>query len=233
MARICKEKQPRVIFCENVRGLLNHDKGRTFEVIKGTFEEIGYDLYWKLIDSQYFGVPQHRERVYMVAFRKDLHVSNFTFPAPTWTATLRSILDPAPVKAKYFLSQQSLNTELARRERNRAAGNGFGIRILDLDGIGNAVMVYNQARSANCFVDDRGIDMSETNGKIPNRQRVRGLTPRESFRMQGFPDDFILPCSDGNTYKQAGNTVTVPVIKAIAEQIKAALLATEKVEEAA
>lgn len=223
VVRICKYHQPKVIFCENVKGLVHHDKGRTFSIIKESFEEIGYKVFSKVLNSKDFGVPQNRERVYIVCFRNDLAPSNFTFPEGSGNhLTIRNIMDSAPIPSKYYLSDTYLNTLKAHRARHEAAGNGFGYVIRDLDGIAGAIVCGGMGREGNLIIDDREhsmVPMTKIKGEI-NQENVRKMTPREWARLQGFPENYKLPLSDTQHYKQLGNTVTVNVIEAIATTIK-------------
>lgn len=226
VARICAEKKPKVIFCENVKGLILHDRGRTFKIIIGTLRELGYTVFYKVLNSKDFGVPQNRERIYIVAFRNDVAPGEFVFPAGTDNkAILRDILDDAPIPAKYYLSDTYLNTLIKHKERHMKKGNGFGYEIRDLDGIAGAIVCGGMGRERNLIVDSRKHDMTPTThikGSI-NNQDIRKMTPREWARLQGFPDTFKLVLSDVHLYKQFGNSVTVPVIKAIAVKIKEVL----------
>ncbi len=105
VARICEEHKPKVIFCENVKGLVIHDKGRTFKIITKTFEDLGYKVFYRVLNSKDYGVPQNRERIYIVAFRNDIHSDNFTFPEPTDTnKVLADIIEEQEVSVKYYLS---------------------------------------------------------------------------------------------------------------------------------
>ena len=223
VVRICEVKRPRVIFCENVRGLVQHDRGRTFKVIVGAFEEIGYRVFHKVLNSKDFGVPQNRERIYLVCFRDDMAPDAFDFPegAPTSAACIRDILDPAPIPSRYYLSDTYLECLREHKRRHEAKGNGFGYVVRDLDGIAGTVVCGGMGRERNLIVDPRPHSMVPTTnikGKV-NAEDVRKMTPREWARLQGYPDDFVLPLSDTHLYKQLGNTVTVPVVKAIAECI--------------
>lgn len=154
----------------------------------------------------------------MVAFRKDLGVTSFDFPTPPGgpRPKLGDFLDPAPVPAKYYHSPHALDG-LRRRATH---GHHFVITITPLDGIAPTCTVKGVDKG--CIVDPRGIDYSRPSktGKGVNDENIRILTPRERFRLQGFPDDFILPCSDTQLYKQSGNSVSVPVIAAIAARVK-------------
>ena len=222
VARICNEHKPKVIFCENVKGLLKHDKGKTYQVIKNTFEELGYTVYEKVLNSRNFGVPQQRERIYIVAFRNDIDSSKFEFPMPTDSSKLlRDIIEQNPVDGKYYLSEQYLNCLKEHRRRHEAQGHGFGYEVLSWDGVSNTLVCGGSGREKNLIIDDRQKDFSnvKNKGKI-NDKALRVLTPREMARLQGFGDDFILPVADTHLYKQMGNSVSVPVIRAIAEKIK-------------
>ena len=225
VARICKERKPKVIFCENVKGLLKHDKGKTYQVIKNTFEELGYTVYEKILNSRHFGVPQQRERLYIAAFRNDIDSADFSFPSPTdTTKRLRDIIEPTAVDGKYYLSEQYLNCLKEHRRRHEMQGHGFGYEILSWDGLANTLVCGGSGREKNLVVDPRQTDFKKVRhkGKI-NDNNLRVLTPREMARLQGFEDDFILPVADTHLYRQLGNSVTVPVIQAIAEQIRKVL----------
>ncbi len=222
VVRICDRRKPLVIFCENVKGLVRHDKGRTFKVICGAFEEVGYKVFSKVLNSRDFGVPQNRERVYIVAFREDVAPASFSFPAGRGEpCSIRDILDPAPVPSRYYLSERYLEVLKAHRKRHEEAGHGFGYVIRDLDGVSGAVVCGGMGREGNLIVDRREHSMvPTTNIKSEiNRGDVRKMTPREWARLQGFPESFKLELADTHLYKQLGNTVTVPVIRAIAEKI--------------
>lgn len=226
VVRICEYHKPKVIFCENVKNLVNHDRGHTFKVIKEAFETIGYTVYHKVLNSKDFGVPQNRERIYMVAFRNDLGVEGFEFPEGTDNSkTIRDILEEKAVPAKYYLSTQYWQTLLNHKARHESKGNGFGYEIRDLDGIAGAIVCGGMGRERNLIIDDRQKDLTPTThikGTV-NNLGIRKMTPREWARLQGFPDSFKLPLADTHHYKQFGNSVSVPVIKAIAEKIKVVL----------
>lgn len=226
VARICERHRPSVIFCENVKGLVIHDKGRTFRVIKGRLREMGYKVHSEVLNSKDFGVPQNRERIYIVAFREDIDDSTFGFPTPTGQKTcLKDILEYETVPSKYYLSTQYLKTLRLHRARHEAAGHGFGYEIRPLSGIANAIVCGGMGRERNLIVDERLTDFTPTTrivGEI-NREGIRKMTPREWARLQGFPENFKLPLADASLYKQFGNSVTVPVIKAIATKIKEVL----------
>lgn len=223
MARICSEHKPKVIFCENVKGLTIHDKGRTFKIIVNTLREIGYTVFYKVLNSKDFGVPQNRERIYIVAFRNDIAPGEFIFPASTDdTKRIKDILEEKPVSARYYLSVCYLETLKKHKARHEAKGNGFGYEVRSLDDIAGAIVCGGMGRERNLIVDKRQTDLTPVThikGKI-NEEGIRKMTPREWARLQGFPDNYTLPLADVHLYKQLGNSVTVPVIKAIALKIR-------------
>ena len=227
VARICSHHKPKVIFCENVKGLTIHDKGRTFKIITGTLEEMGYKVFYKVLNSKDFGVPQNRERIYVVAFRNDVAPVQFEFPKPSGKKVcLQDIIEKEPVSVKYYLSDVYIDTLKRHKARHEAKGNGFGYEIRPLDGIAGAIVCGGMGRERNLIIDDRLKDftpITHIKGNV-NREGIRKMTPREWARLQGFPDSFLLPLSDVHLYKQFGNSVTVPVIRAIAEEIKKVIL---------
>lgn len=226
--RICTERQnkPKVIFCENVKGLPMHDHGRTLEVILGALEDAGYHPLKMILNSKDFGVPQNRERIYIVAFRNDIAPGIFQFPEPTGEKTcIRDILEDAPICSKYYLSDTILATLRRHRERHKSKGNGFGYQIRDLDETSGAIVCGGMGRERNLIVDHREhsmVPVTHIKGNI-NDEDIRKLTPREWARLQGFPDSYELPLADTHLYKQLGNSVTVPVIREIAKKIKEVL----------
>ena len=226
VVRICEYHKPKVIFCENVKGLTIHDKGRTFQVIRNAFQSIGYQVFWKVLNSKDFGVPQNRERIYIVAFRDDLNVGEFKFPEPLEKKVcIEDILDEAPVPSKYYLSDVYVDTLVRHRARHEAMGHGFGYEIRDLDGIAGAIVCGGMGRERNLIKDAREhslIPTTHIKGEI-NKDNIRKMTPREWARLQGFPDSYKLELSDTHLYKQFGNSVTVNVIEAIAKAIKEVL----------
>ena len=221
--RICAYHKPKVIFCENVKGLYTHNKGNTYAVIKGALEEIGYTVYDKVLNSKDFGVPQNRERIYIVAFRNDIDCSSFEFPGPTdSTKRIKDIIEEQPVSVKYYLSDVYIETLRKHKTRHEAKGNGFGYEIRDWNDIAGAIVCGGMGRERNLIIDKRQTDLTPVThikGHV-NTEGIRKMTPREWSKLQGYPNDFILPVADVHLYKQFGNTVTVPVIQAIAKQIK-------------
>ena len=237
VVEICEKHQPKVVFCENVKGLLIHDKGRTLKVIQGAFEEIGYHFYYTVLNSKDFGVPQHRERLYMVALRNDIVKrlskgdANWTFPFPQphgEEVTLQSIRE-VNVPARYYLSTTYVETLRRHRAHHEALGHGFGYEIRKWDGLAGAIVCGGMGRERNLVIDKTNrvlVPETHIKGTI-NTEGIRKMTPREWARLQGFPEEFKLVLSDVHLYKQFGNSVSVPVIQAIAQKIEGILEQTE------
>jgi len=221
VARIIAEKQPKAFLLENVKNLLSHDKGNTFKVILQTLrDELGYEVHYEVIDGQHF-VPQHRERILIVGFKGKTDFSWDSLQLPEKGAVkLSSILHPqdgselaeepyttgnkAEINSKYTLTPKLWAYLQAYAEKHRKAGNGFGFGLVD----GNSV---TRTLSARYYKD--GSEVLVSQGK---RKRPRRLTPRECSRLMGFPEDFIIPVSDTQAYRQFGNSVVMPVMKEVA-----------------
>lgn len=221
VARIIKASRPAAFLLENVKNLTSHDKGRTFQVILKTLtEELGYKVWHKVIDAQHF-VPQHRERIVIVGFREEVPFSwdDLQLP-PKGSVRLNSILHPedgseeaeapytlgpdAIVNGKYTLTDKLWEYLQSYADKHKAAGNGFGFGLVTPDGIARTL-------SARYFKDGSEILVSQ--GK---RRNPRRLTPRECARLMGYGEDFRIPVSDTQAYKQFGNSVAVPVFEAVA-----------------
>lgn len=228
VAEIIRRKRPKAFFLENVKGLMIHDKGKTFETILNVLRN-DLDYYVpdpEIVNAMNFGVPQHRERVYIVGFRKDLGVEEFAYPTPTdKTKTFADIKEEHEVSPKYYLSTQYMQTLVAHKERHASKGNGFGYEIIEDNEVANAIVVGGMGRERNLVRDDRLTDftpVTNIKGEI-NREGIRRMTPREWARLQGFPDDFVIGVADASAYKQFGNSVAVPAIQATAEKIVSSL----------
>ncbi len=224
VAEIIRRKRPKAFFLENVKGLLIHDKGKTIEVILNVLRN-DLDYYVpdpQIVNAMNFGVPQHRERVYIVGFRKDLNVNEFSYPTPTDTSKrFIDIREKNVVSAKYYLSTQYIYTLIEHRRRHESKGNGFGYEIIPDDGIANAIVVGGMGRERNIVIDKRLTDftpVTNIKGEV-NRDGWRRMTPREWARLQGFPDNFIIAVADASAYKQFGNSVAIPAIQATAEEL--------------
>lgn len=224
VAEIIKRKQPKAFFLENVKGLRNHDRGKTLGTILNVLRnDLGYYVPEpQIMNAKDFGVPQNRERIFIVGFRADLGICDFEYPKPTnQNATFEDVKEKRPVSVKYYLSDTYLNTLINHKKRHESKGNGFGYEIIPDDGTANAVVCGGMGRERNLVYDDRIEDftpVTKIKGEV-NRQGIRKMTPREWARLQGFPDTFLIPVADASAYKQFGNSVAVPAIKATAKQI--------------
>lgn len=225
VAEILRRHQPKAIFLENVKGLAIHDKGKTLETILNTLDEVGYVVPDpKIVNAMFFGVPQHRERIYIVGFRKDLGIKKTDFSYPDQKEITKHFIDireEKPVPAKYYLSSTYVQTLINHKARHAAKGNGFGYEIIPDDGIANAIVVGGMGRERNLVIDRRQKDLTPTThikGTV-NTDGIRKMTPREWARLQGFPDNFKIVVADASAYKQFGNSVAVPAIQATAEKL--------------
>ena len=226
VARIVKYHKPKVVFAENVKNLGNHDRGRTFKIIKEILTDLGYTVFHKVLNSKNFGVPQNRERIYIVAYRNDIAPISFDFPEKTDdTKVIADIIEKEETSSKYFLSEVYLDSLKKHKKRHVSKGNGFGYEVRAHDSIAGAIVCGGMGRERNLIIDKRltgFTPVTHIKGDI-NREYIRRMTPREWARLQGFPDSFKLVVADTHLYKQFGNSVTVPVIEAIAEKIKTCL----------
>lgn len=228
VAEIIKNKRPKALFLENVKGLLNHDKGRTLNTILNVLRnDLGYFVPEpRIMNAKDFGVPQNRERIFIVGFRNDTKVRTFAYPEPLGQEVRFSdVKEETEVSVKYYLSNTYLNTLVAHKQRHENKGNGFGYAVINDGETANAVVCGGMGRERNLVYDDRITDftpITHIKGEV-NRQGIRKMTPREWARLQGFPDHFIIPVADASAYKQFGNSVAVPAIEATAKKIIKAL----------
>ena len=224
---ILRKHQPKAFFLENVKGLAIHDKGRTLKTILDHLNDAGYDVVPpQVVNAMDYGVPQHRERIYIIGFRKDLkvNIADFHYPAPITTGEkrpkFRDVMEKNEVSVKYYLSTAYLDTLIRHKARHEAAGHGFGYKIIDIDGVANAIVVGGMGRECNLIKDDRLSNfepVTRIKGEV-NREGIRKMTPREWARLQGFPDSFKIVVADASAYKQFGNSVAIPAIQATAEK---------------
>jgi len=212
--RIARYHEPKVMLLENVKGLVSHDKGRTLQVILESLDVLGYWVEYKVLNARDFGVPQNRERIYIVAYSKDwFDEGDFSFPRPSKKETrVGDVLD-SHVDAKYTISDRLWAGHQRRKLEHAAKGNGFGYSLFSVDS------PYTSTISARYYKDGSEI-LIKQRGKNP-----RKVTPREAARLQGFPEWFQVHPSDTQAYRQFGNSVAIPVIEAIAKKI-AKLLTT-------
>lgn len=241
--RFLNIKKPQAFLLENVKGLLSHDKGETFKIILKYLQEAGYNVFHEVLNSKDYDLPQNRERVFIAGFKNKV---NFSFPEKI--KLKKCVLDilEEKVDEKYFLSDRYIECLKKHKERHQNKGNGFGFQILDVKGIANTLMarssgiernlikigslnkggqgyrVYSGLGIAACLSANGGAKT----GLYSIEDKIRKLTPRECARLQGFPDSFKIPVSDTQSYKQFGNSISVPVVEAIAKNIFKALEGT-------
>ena len=212
IARILKAKRPKAFMLENVKQLKGHDKGKTIEVILNVLNELNYYVPEPQVLNAYnFGVPQNRERIIIVGFNRDYLPDSheeFCYPSgqPDPNITVGSILEDS-VPERFTISDKLYQGHLERKKMHEAKGNGFGFCLFNKDS------KYTSTISARYYKDGSEA-LIEQEGKNP-----RMLTPRECARLQGFPENFIIPVSNVRAYKQFGNSVCIPVIRAVAEQM--------------
>ena len=218
VCRILKEKRPKAFMLENVKNLCSHDKGRTFKVILESLEELNYSVFFAVLDGQNY-VPQHRERILIIGFDRERYGKDIRFEfkltPPERKPVMKDILE-RNVDDKYTLSDKLWTYLQNYAAKHKAAGNGFGYGIAQPDGVSRTI-------SARYYKDGSEI-LIEQEKKNPRR-----LTPRECARLQGFPDDFKIPVSDTQAYRQFGNSVVVPLMEDVAKLIINKINALESV----
>jgi DNA (cytosine-5)-methyltransferase 1 len=215
IARIVDYHKPEVIFLENVANLEKHDNGNTIKVITGTLDKLGYDVEYKVLNSKDYGVAQIRKRIYIICFRKDLR-AKFSFPEPFESDIAVEDFLEMEVDEHYYIDRPDIvfykeDSTVRVRDTYRMGyiGNiGQGRRIYSIKGLTPTFVVSARGPAG-------GTESYYING------RVRRLTPNECKRIMGFPENFVFPVPETRAYEQLGNSVAVPVLKAIARQIVA------------
>lgn len=211
IARIIDYHRPRFLLLENVKNLVSHDSGRTLKTILTTLNDLGYNVFYKVLNSSHFGLPQHRLRVYFVGFRKDLEIDNFIFPNPPNNyVSLKDILEMESdhfkfidrPDIKFYKSYSGLFDINCNKplQIGRVNKGGQGERIYDINGHSITLSAYGGgpgAKTGLYYVDNK----------------IRKLSPRECARVQGFPDNFKLNQKNTQAYKQFGNSVSVNVLQ--------------------
>lgn len=209
---IIAEKRPKAFLLENVKQLKGHDHGRTYKVIEEHLKNLNYTVSSAVLRAGDFGVPQNRERIYIVGFDRERfnlpEDYQFEFPEPPKTPTRLGDILEKNVDPKYTISEKLYEGHKRRKEEHKKKGNGFGFSLFNEDS------EYTNTLSARYYKDGSEILIDQGENKRP-----RKLTPRECARLQGFPESFIIPVSDTRAYKQFGNSVAVPVIREIAKNM--------------
>jgi DNA (cytosine-5)-methyltransferase 1 len=214
VANILNYHRPSAVLLENVKRFSTHDKGNTLRVVRGIMEDLGYTFKYQVLSAKNFGVPQNRERIYMVGLRAG---KSFSFPSPKNNPTLvGSILEKGSHLRKYTLSDVLWAGHQRRKAEHQRKGNGFGFQLF------NDKSAYTSTLSARYYKDGSEI-LIEQQGKNP-----RKITPREAARLMGFPESFKIVVSDNQAYKQFGNSVCVPVIREIAKLLVPEILSLKR-----
>jgi DNA (cytosine-5)-methyltransferase 1 len=233
LERIFNEKEPSIVFLENVKNLTTHDNGRTFKVILERLETAGYHVSYKVLNTMEYGnVPQNRERIYIVAF-KDAEINKkFAFPGTqVLTNKLEDVIDfSTEIDAKYYYTKEKYPAYFNTGEDMPGRKTLLNLA----DEITEKNQIYQIRRGKYVRQNKKNVcptltaNMGTGGHNVPlilTDHGIRKLTPKECFNLQGFPEDFILPADikDSYLYKQSGNSVSVPVIKEIANQIRIAI----------
>jgi DNA (cytosine-5)-methyltransferase 1 len=206
LAGVLNVCRPPAFIFENVKNLRSHDGGNTWRVIRESLDALDYEVHAQVLDAQDFGVPQHRERVFIVGFdRQRIRNPKFLFPKPTGGAPLRSILEEDPT-AETILTDHLWNYLQAYKAKHEAAGHGFGYGLADLNGVSRTLSARYHKDGAEIL--------------IPRDGNPRRLSPREAARLMGFPDRLpINVVSKTQTYRQFGNAVVPAVVEAVGRQV--------------
>lgn len=219
VARIVKAKNPKVVFMENVKNFASHDNGNTLKIVRNIMIDLGYDFYSDVLNSLDFGIPQKRERIYMVCFRKDLNINNFTFPKPFKLSTfVEDLLLPDDDVSNLIINRPDMvlkDTEIKENSNKTirigtVGKGGQGERIYSPKGIAITLSAYG------------GGVFSKTGGYLVNG-KTRKLHPRECARIMGYPDTYLIHPSSNQAYKQFGNSVVVNVLQYITKNMGEAL----------
>ena len=216
VARIVKEKRPKVVFMENVKNFAFHDGGRTLEVVKGAMEELGYSFHQKVLNSVDYGIPQKRERIYMVCFRNDIDSKDFAFPRPfPLTKHVEDFLLDDEDEVRHLYVNRS---DMVLKDTTNIQPASKTIRIGTVNKGGQGERIYSPKGIAVTLSAYGGGVFAKTGGYLING-KTRKLHPRECARIRGYPDSYRMSDKPGQAYKQFGNSVVVDVLQFIAQEI--------------
>lgn len=218
VVRIIEWHQPTVIFLENVKNLVRHDQGKTFAIVVKTLESLDYQVFYQIFNASDFALPQNRQRIYIVAFHKNINAENFIFPQPTYQPVcLQDILENDPADAK-IIQRDDINIYKNYLPEKLASGEikllNKPIQIGKVNKGGQGERIYHPLGHAITLSANGGGIGAKTGLYLINDQ-VRKLSPRECARLQGFPDSFLLDASPSQAYKQLGNSVAINVLQSI------------------
>lgn len=232
VARIMKHHKPRVAILENVKNFASHDNGKTLKTILAALDEIGYDCYYKVLNSAYFGVPQARERIYLIAIRKDLDLNKeFVFPTGAKDAsgkqveakTVKDILSATPEEIKKLSIKTPTHTFQLSTNTNRKVNKFKPVRVGEIDNKGKSqgYRLYSPDAVGNTLTTSGGGLGSNKGGPyyFADEGYARKLSKKECLALMGFPDTFKPHAKDNESYKQSGNAVVVDVVQEIVKEL--------------
>lgn len=215
IARIAKYHRPKMLFLENVANLKKHNDMQTITEMLNVLDELNYDVYYETLNASDFGVPQSRKRIYFICFRKDLNVKEFQFPSPTNEKIyLKDILFPDELTSEFIINRTDI--QLKDTEIKSCQLKPIKIGIINKGGQGERI--YSPYGHAVTLSASGGGPGAKTGAYLING-KIRRLSPQECRRAQGFPEDFIIPVSNNQAFKQFGNSVALPVLKRIMENV--------------
>lgn len=213
VARIAKYHKPKVLFLENVKNFVSHDKGKTLETVKNILESLGYKVHYKVLNASDYGCPTARQRVYIIGVHKSI-TKAFSFPLPTYKKIYLDDILEKEVNETYFIKREDIKILLP------------GVQTPALEPIKIGIISYGRQGERIYSTQGHAITLSAHGGGPAAKtgayltpKGIRKLTPKECARVMGFPKNFKLPNKDHQAYKQFGNSVAIPVVKAIAKQI--------------
>ncbi|CCJ32981.1 DNA cytosine methyltransferase [Caloramator australicus] len=216
IARIVKAKKPKIVFMENVKNFASHDNGKTLSVVKSIMEELGYTFYYKVLNAADYGIPQKRERIYMVCFRNDLAIKKFNFPKPfPLKKHVEDFLIKDENQVKHLYVQRP-DIYFNGVEDNKYSNKPIRLGIVNKGGQGERI--YSVKGVAITLSANGGGVFSKTGGYLING-KIRKLHPRECARLMGFPDSYKICKNDNQAYKQFGNSVVIDVLQLIGQEI--------------
>lgn len=216
VARIVKEKNPKVVFMENVKNFASHDSGKTLMVVKKTMEQLGYSFFYKVLNAKDYGIPQKRERVYMVCFRKDMKVEDFEYPHKI---NLTKHVEDYLIKDEKEVSNLWIDRD--DMHMKKIPDNKYSCKPIRLGTVnkgGQGERIYSVKGTAITLSANGGGVFAKTGGYYING-KTRRLHPRECARIMGYPDSYIICQSQNQAYKQFGNSVVIDVLQYIAVKI--------------
>lgn len=229
VARIAKYHKPKILFLENVKNFAKHDNGNTLKTVLEVLDDIGYEVFYEVLNASFYGQPTARERIYIVAFRKDLGIKSFDFPKPqSKNIILKDLLDKN-VDNKYFIVRDDIKIKNNNSNKPDLLGNypQKPVRVGTINKGGQGERIYS--------IYGHTITLSAYGGGVASKtgaylvgNKIRKLTPRECARVMGFPEEYQIPVSDTQAYKQFGNSVVVPVLQAVYSQILKFLYAKDE-----